>query len=94
MRAARVVREVFKSNRVQSIGLNKACEFSDGGKIKMQKCEAPDSPVEEPSLAQHGQYFIVKFFVLEHPKDLLWSEDVGVKDVSGGKEGNYLFLLA
>ena len=94
MRATGIVREVFESIRIQSVSLNKTCEFSDGWKVKMQKGKVPDSPIEEPSLAQNRQYFIVELLVLKHPEDLLGSEDVRVKDVSVGKEGDDLFLLA
>lgn len=76
MCATGVVREIFKSARVQGFSFDKACEFSDGWKVKMQKCKVPDSPIEEPSLTQNGQYFIIELFILQHPKDLLRSEDV------------------
>lgn len=94
MCAAGIVREIFKSTRVHSVKFNKTCEFFNCWKVKMQEGKVPYSPIEEPSLTQNGQYLIVELLIFEHPKDLLRSEDVRVKDVSIGKEGNDLFLLA
>lgn len=48
----------------------------------MKEAEAPNFSIKEASLAHDSHNFIVEIYILQHPKNLAWPEDIGIEDIA------------